>query len=50
MGVRLYPHQEARIDQWIAQQDEEGLGRHEAIRRLIDIGLDATFKTKKPRR
>jgi hypothetical protein len=36
MGVRLYPETEERLDQWIAEQGEDGLGRHEAVRRLLD--------------
>jgi hypothetical protein len=46
-GVRLYPEMEERIDQWIAKQGEDGLGRHEAIRRLLDYALTALLKTKR---
>jgi hypothetical protein len=37
---------EERIDQWIALQGEDGLGRHEAIRRLLNYALNALLKTK----
>jgi hypothetical protein len=51
-GVRLYEEMEARIDRWIAQQDELDLGRHEAIRRLLDFALEAQLKpgSTKPKR
>lgn len=37
--VRLQPDQLAGLDEWIAQQ-LSALSRPEAIRRLIEIGLD----------
>lgn len=40
IGLRLYPEMLDRIDQWIARQDEP-LGRHEAIRQLLDEALRA---------
>jgi hypothetical protein len=39
LGLRLYPEMEARLDGWIARQREPGLGRPEAIRRLLDRAL-----------
>jgi hypothetical protein len=47
VGLRLYPDLEAKVDAWIAQQDEE-LSRPEALRRLIERGLDSPAT--KPRR
>jgi predicted transcriptional regulator len=38
---------EERIDQWIARQDKGDLGRHEAIRRLLDIALKAEMPAKR---
>jgi hypothetical protein len=35
---------EERIDRWIEQQAEPDLGRHEAIRRLLDEALNAAEK------
>jgi hypothetical protein len=40
VGVRLQPDLLAPIDAWAAAQDDE-LGRAEAIRRLVEIGLKA---------
>jgi hypothetical protein len=44
LGLRLYPDLEARLDAWIAKQNEPDLGRHEAIRRLLDQALGAGKK------
>jgi hypothetical protein len=41
MGLRLYPDIEAKLDAWIAEQGEPGLGRPEAIRRLLVQALTA---------
>jgi hypothetical protein len=41
---------EERIDQWIAQRDDPDLGRHEAIRRLLDYALTVLLKSKPPSR
>jgi len=46
-GVRLYPEMEERIDRWIEQQEDPDLGRHEAIRRLLDEALTAAEKRAK---
>jgi hypothetical protein len=37
--LRLYPELEARLDAWIAKQNEPDLGRPEAIRRVLDQAL-----------
>jgi hypothetical protein len=47
VGVRLYPEMESQLDAWIKRQDDEP-SRPEAIRRLVQVGLDAD--TAKPRR
>jgi hypothetical protein len=39
IGVRLHDPQLARVDSWRAFQGEE-MTRPEAIRRLIELGLD----------
>ncbi len=49
VGLRLYPDLQARLDKWIAQQGEAGLGRPEAIRRVLDMALPA-LDAAKPRR
>jgi hypothetical protein len=49
VGLRLYPDLEARLDAWIAQQEEPGLGRPEAIRRMLDKALPQ-LNAAKPRR
>jgi hypothetical protein len=41
MELRLYPDIEAKLDAWIAEQGEPGLGRPEAIRRLLVQALTA---------
>jgi hypothetical protein len=46
-GLRLHPEMQKRIDEWIAQQDAEGLGRREAMRRSLDYALTALLKTKR---
>jgi hypothetical protein len=40
IGVRLLSDPLAKLDDWIAQQ-EQPLSRPEAIRRLVEIGLKA---------
>ena len=40
IGVRFYPGIEAALDAYIANQ-RELIGRPEAIRRLVEIGLKA---------
>jgi hypothetical protein len=44
IGVRLQPDQLAPVDAWIGQQADLPT-RPEAIRRLIELGLEATKKT-----
>jgi hypothetical protein len=39
---------EVRIDQWIAQQGDPELGRHEAIRRLLHYALTVLLRSKPP--
>ena len=39
--LRLYPDIEAKLDAWIAEQGEPGLGRPEAIYRLLVKALTA---------
>jgi hypothetical protein len=39
IGVRLLAGPLAALDAWITAQDEPGLSRPEAIRRLVDRGL-----------
>jgi hypothetical protein len=41
--VRMHDHQIAAIDAWIAMQEFE-ISRPEAIRRLVEIGLEAKGK------
>jgi putative tryptophan/tyrosine transport system substrate-binding protein len=50
VGLRLYPDIEARLDAWIVQQKESGLGRPEAIRRILDKALPAFNAAKTPRK
>jgi len=38
--VRLQPDQLAQVDAWMANQPLPAFGRPEAIRRLIEIGLE----------
>ncbi len=45
-GVRLPPDALAAIDGWIRRQ-KEPLSRPEAIRRLVEIGLDTSKKGSK---
>jgi hypothetical protein len=40
IGLRLYPEIDRRLDAWIAKQDDTP-SRPEAIRRLVELGLDA---------
>jgi hypothetical protein len=44
IGVRLLKTPLAALDDWIARQQEPGLSRPEAIRRLIEIGLQSNRK------
>jgi Arc/MetJ-type ribon-helix-helix transcriptional regulator len=39
-GLRMPPELEARIDDWIERQPEPKPSRSEAIRRLVERGLD----------
>ena len=39
--VRLEADQFGALDAWIAKQKEPGLSRPEAIRRLVELGLQA---------
>ena len=41
IGVRLQPEQLARLDAWISPHQGQCLSRPEAIRRLIEFGLEA---------
>jgi Arc/MetJ-type ribon-helix-helix transcriptional regulator len=41
-GVRMPPELEAAIDAWIEQQPDPKPSRSEAIRSLIEIGLNAS--------
>jgi hypothetical protein len=53
IGLRLYNDMEKQVDDWIAEQDDNP-SRPEAIRRLIQLGLDSwasgktTLTPKKP--
>lgn len=40
--VRMPPEQLASVDAWIAEQPVKALSRPAAIRRLIDMALQAT--------
>lgn len=40
IGVRLQPDQLAELDAWIARLPRPAPGRPEAIRRLVEIGLE----------
>jgi hypothetical protein len=48
VGVRLQPPELARVDDWIAKQDEVDLSRPEALRRLAARGLAAEPAESKP--
>jgi hypothetical protein len=39
IGLRLYPHEEAALEGWIARQPEPKPSRPEAIRRLLEKAL-----------
>ena len=41
IGLRLYQDMEAELDAWIADQPDPKPSKPEAIRRLIDRGLEA---------
>jgi hypothetical protein len=41
IGVRLQPLPLSQLDAWIAKQGEPGLGRPEAIRRIVEPALAA---------
>jgi hypothetical protein len=47
VGLRLYPDLEARLDAWIAKQNEPDLGRPEAIRRILDQTLPSAAAPKR---
>lgn len=40
IGVRMEPDQLARLDAWIADHPDPKPSRPEAVRRLLDRGLD----------
>lgn len=46
VGVRLQPDQLAQLDAWIARLPRPAPGRPEAIRRLVEIGLERQSTTK----
>jgi hypothetical protein len=46
--LTLLPHQVDAVNAWIERQDETDLTRQEAIRRLIEAGLAAAPKRKRP--
>jgi hypothetical protein len=46
IGVRLQVLPLSRLDKWIVKQAEPGLGRPEAIRRLVEQALDAAEAAK----
>ena len=46
IGVRLPPDQLARLDAWIAALPDPKPSRPEAIRRLIQLGLDHAASTR----
>jgi hypothetical protein len=48
IGLRLYPDLEKRVDAWMMREPD--LSRPEALRRLIELGLDASESAAKPRR
>jgi hypothetical protein len=39
--MRLYPEMEAALNAWIERQPEPRLSRSEALRRLVEKGLEA---------
>jgi hypothetical protein len=41
IGVRFLKAPLARLDEWIAKQNDSTLTRPEAIRRLVELGLKA---------
>jgi hypothetical protein len=47
IGVRLYPDMQARLDAWMATQDDAP-SRPEAIRRLLDMALREVATIAKP--
>ena len=44
VGLRLYPVQDAAIRDWIARQPDPKPTKPEAIRRLVEKGLEAEAK------
>jgi hypothetical protein len=46
VGVRMLDRPLAALDAWIADQKESELSRPEAIRRLVELGLTVTPKTR----
>jgi hypothetical protein len=44
VGVRMLDDRIWALDSWIARQNEPGLSRPEAIRRLVELGLKAKAK------
>jgi hypothetical protein len=47
VGVRLLDSSLASLDGWIERQDEPELTRPEAIRRLVEVGLNASHQSVK---
>jgi hypothetical protein len=46
IGLRLLDAPLAALDEWITRQGEKGLSRPEAIRRLVELGLNVKAKSK----
>src|SRR5216683_3328296 len=44
LAVRLLPNELARIDRWIGKRPKPKPSRPEAIRHLVDVGLEAPIK------
>jgi hypothetical protein len=47
VGVRMPPEKRREIENWAAEQEDKP-AFSEAVRRLLDIGLDAEAKRKQP--
>jgi hypothetical protein len=50
IGVRLQPEQLAELDGWIERQADHRPTRPDAIRRLIDMGLEAAKRADQEKR
>jgi hypothetical protein len=46
VGLRLSPEKRRQIEEWAGEQEEDKPAFSEAVRRLLDIGLDAAAKRK----